>query len=96
MFFDVRKAFYRIVCFVTLALSAWGAYTVLSVAMRTFWLTEADQYYSSALDSVDSDDGVLRKNAVRRRQADFAWALPVLIINLPMFLFFYPEGKKKE
>ena len=61
MFFDVRKAFYSVVCFVTLGLSAWGAYTVLSVGMRTFWLTEADQYYSALASGNSGDEAFVVK-----------------------------------
>ena len=96
MGFDVRKAFYSVVCFVTLGLSAWGAYTVLSVGMRTYVFTEADRYYSRSATDGSVGEEADRKNAVARRQAEFSWALPVLIINLPMFFLFYPEVKKKE
>ena len=96
MAFDVRKAFYSVVCFVTLGLSAWGAYTVISVGMRALWFTEADRYYSRGVADGPDGDEANRKNAVARRQAEFSWALPVLIINLPMFFLFYPEVKKKE
>ena len=96
MSFDVRKAFYSVVCFVTLGLSAWGAYTVLSVGMRTYLFTEADRYYSRSATGTDGTEDADRKNAVARRQAEFSWALPVLIINLPMFFLFYPEVKKRE
>ena len=100
MGFDVRKAFYSLVCFVTLGLSAWGLYTVLSVGMRTFIFTESDMYYARSVEGDASkevkDQENQQKNARSRRQADFSWALPVLIVNFPMFLYFYPEVKKKE
>ena len=100
MAFDVRKAFYSVVCFATLGLSAWGAYTILSVGMRTYIFTEADRSYpyprGATDDSVGDREEADRKNSVARRQAEFSWALPVLIINLPMFFLFYPEVKKKE
>ena len=98
MGFDVREAFYSIVCLIALGLSAWGGYTILSVGMRAFIFTEADQFSSRGLaDETPAQkkdrEEVDRRVAVARRQQEFSWAFPVLIINLPIFFLFYPEVK---
>jgi hypothetical protein len=96
--FDVRKAFYAAACLVSLSLSGLGAYTIISAGLRMAVFTEADRSYftSKAAGDTVHDEEADMKNARAQRQRDMAWALSILVVNAPIFFWFYPEVKKKE
>jgi hypothetical protein len=86
----IRMWFYSAVCFVSLVIAAYASHDIITYVLKVTVLKETDKYYSASMHSSSlesAEDEV--KNERSRRQTMLAYAIPKLLINVPIFLVSY-------
>ena len=107
MKFNLRLLYLYLFSFVGLLIVVIGSIQMVNLGLKTFVFKNADSYFYNAMPVLPkSDPGYIDPETLKKqqeeqiknqRQNDFAWALSMMVIGTPLYLYHWKTiGKESK